>query len=351
VEYLLEAGRKIARRSILIPTTDDGAVFVADYAAALKECFLFPNQSPELARTLASKKGMYYLSKRLGIPTPETAFPQSREDVLTLMKSATFPIMLKGIDGVRLRRRTGKTMVIVRTERELVEHYDAMEDPDEPNLMLQEYIPGGDDTIWMFNGYFNQCSDPLVAFTGKKIRQSPVYTGSTSLGVCLENESVEKTTKQFMKAIGYKGIVDIGYRYDARDGQYKVLDVNPRIGGTFRLFVAEDGLDVARAFYLDLTGQPVAHAAARRGRKWIVEDCDLISSFRYHRDGRLTLKEWLRSLRGIEEAAFFAFDDPLPFVILCLRDAVRLFGRVCSTALRIMTRKQRTGQGLLEIPR
>jgi len=43
-------------------------------------------------------------------------------------------------------------MFIIRTARELLEYYDRTEDPANPNIMLQEYIPGGDDTVWMFNG-------------------------------------------------------------------------------------------------------------------------------------------------------------------------------------------------------
>src|SRR2546430_17218802 len=168
-------------------------------------------------------------------------------------------------------------MVIVRSPSELLERYDRMEDPESPNLMLQEYIPGGDDCVWMFNGYFNENSDCLFAMTGKKIRQAPVYTGYTSLGICLENETVKKTTIEFMKKIGYRGILDIGYRYDARDGKYKLLDVNPRIGSTFRLFVAENGIDVVQALYLDLTGRPVVPGAAREGRQWFVADQDLVS--------------------------------------------------------------------------
>src|SRR4029077_19384292 len=94
------------------------------------------------------------------------------------------------------------------------------------------------------------------------------------------NDTVLRTTAAFMQAIGYRGILDIGYRYDRRDGQYKVLDVNPRIGCTFRLFAATNGMDVARALYLDMTGQPVAPARAADGRKWIVEDFDLFSALR-----------------------------------------------------------------------
>jgi D-aspartate ligase len=322
VEYMLSVGRKIGQRSILIPLgTDDSAIFVADHAAALKEWFLIPNQAPGLVRSLSNKKEMYFLAKKFRIPTAETIFPQSRKDVADFLKTGAFPVMLKGIDGLRLKKRTGKKMVIARTGRELMELYDAMEDPENPNLMLQEYIPGGDDTIWMFNGYFNENSDCLAAFTGKKIRQFPPYTGSTSLGVCLPNETIEKATKEFMKAIGYKGILDIGYRYDERDGRYKVLDINPRLGGTFRLFVAENGMDVVRALYLDLTGQSLPPVVPVPGRKWIVEDSDIVSCLRYRRDSKLTVGEWLKSLRGIEEGAYFASDDLLPFLLMSLRGA------------------------------
>ena len=221
--------------------------------------------------------------------------------------------MLKGIDGTRLQRRMGRKMVIVRSERELAAEYTRLEEPGAHNLMLQEYIPGGDDTVWMFNGYFNTDSDCLVAFTGKKLRQHAVHVGATSLGICLPNQAIAELTTSFMKRVGYCGILDIGYRYDARDGVYKLLDPNPRIGCTFRLFVAQNGMDVARCLYLDLTGQPVPAAVPRWGRKWIVEDWDVESCLDYRREGSLTLRQWAASLRGIEEWAWFAADDLGPF--------------------------------------
>jgi predicted ATP-grasp superfamily ATP-dependent carboligase len=225
--------------------------------------------------------------------------------------------MVKATDAERLRQRVGRTKVVVRTRQELLALYRRAEDREEPNLLLQEFIPGED---WMFDGYFNKDSRCLFGVTGKKIRRFPVNTGVTSLGVCLRNETVERTTTAFMKAIGYQGILDIGYRYDRRDGQYKVLDVNPRIGCTFRLFAGANGMDVARALYLDMTGQQVRSAHAVEGRKWIVEDYDLLSALRSERDGTLTLGDWVSSLRGIQEAACFALDDPLPFLLMWLED-------------------------------
>ncbi|MDQ6699960.1 MAG: hypothetical protein M3Z36_07225, partial [Acidobacteriota bacterium] len=82
VELLLEAGRSIGRRSILIPTTDNSAIFVAAHADRLREWFQFQEMPITLVNALCSKKDMFFLAKRLGIPSPECLFPESRADVL-----------------------------------------------------------------------------------------------------------------------------------------------------------------------------------------------------------------------------------------------------------------------------
>jgi D-aspartate ligase len=314
-ERLLQIGREVGSslRPLLIPTDDDSCLFVADHAAALKESFLFPDQPPGLTRSLSSKKQMYYLCKKFGIPVAETSFPQSREDVIEFSKNAAFPVMLKGIDTLALRRRTGVKMVVVEDAETLLKRYEEMETPEAPNLMLQEYLPGT-QRVWMFDGYFNAQSECLFGLTANMMRQYPAYTGVTSLGVCYFNDTVARQTKKFMAALGYRGPLDIGYKYDERTGQYKTIDVNPRIGMTFRLLVDSAGMDVARAFYLDMTGQPVPVGEPREGRKWMVENFDLVSSPRYVRDGKLGFRGWLRSYRGVEETSWFAPDDPVPFL-------------------------------------
>ena len=65
-------------------------------------------------------------------------------------------------------------------------------------------------------------------------------------------------------------------------------------------------------------------AQAADGRKWIVEDFDLFSAIRSWRDGMLKLSDWVSSLRGVEEAACFSLDDPLPFLMMGLADCCEL---------------------------
>jgi predicted ATP-grasp superfamily ATP-dependent carboligase len=179
--------------------------------------------------------------------------------------------------------------------------------------MLQEYIPGGDDTIWMFDGYFDQNSECRFGITGRKIRQTPPHKGSTSLGICEHNTTVYDLTTRFMKAIGYTGILDIGFRIDSRDGLYKLLDPNPRIGSTFRLFVGTNGMDTVRYLYMDVTGQALPESKPCEGRKWVAEGPDIHAFSIYRREGLLTFGQWLTSFRGVQECAWFAVDDLKPF--------------------------------------
>jgi predicted ATP-grasp superfamily ATP-dependent carboligase len=311
--FLARMGRTFETRPVLVPTDDATAMLVAESRPELSDLFVVPEQPFGVVRELYRKQEFFHLCKAHGVPTPECAFPRGERDVVDFGRQAAFPVVVKAIEGARIRRAGGFPTAIVRDPGELLAAYRQMEDPQAPNLMLQEYIPGGEDSVWMFNGYFNARSECLFGITGHKIRQTPPYKGMTSLGICRANALVDELTRQFMKAIGYRGILDIGYRFDARDGRYKALDANPRVGATFRLFVSAEQLDVIRALYLDLTGQPVPATRAVEGRKWFVEDRDLNSFLKYRRDGRMTLREWLASFRGVQESAWFAGDDLRPF--------------------------------------
>jgi D-aspartate ligase len=316
VSGLIEIGARLGRRAVLIATSDETTQLVSDHADRLREHFWFQDNSSTLVRQLASKREMFGLALKHNVPTPQTVFPQRIEDVMAYAETGAFPVMLKGIYGNRLEARTRKKMAIVETPGDLLAAYREMEDPEQPNLMLQEYIPGGDDQVYIFNGYFNRDSECLAGFTGYKVRQFPVHVGCASLGECRWIPEVAETTVRFMKEIGYRGILDIGYRLDARDGKYKVLDINPRVGQAFRLFVARNDHDIVKALYLDFTGQPQPPIVRRDGRRWLIEDYDLISSYHYYREGTLGFWRWLRSFRGVEEGMWFSWRDPAPFLLM-----------------------------------
>lgn len=317
VLHSLHRLREKIGRSVLIAVDDVSSLFIADHAAALGDWFIFPRQPAGLERALSSKREMYRLCQVHGVPAPLSHFPESESELLTGAQGHTYPTVLKAINAGDAPAGSPRVSIL-GDESELIAAYRQMQPPGGRNVMLQEYVPGAPDTVWMFNGYFDSDSECRVGFTGRKLRQSPPYTGATTLGVCVENATVRETTLRFMKAIGYRGILDIGYRFDERDGQYKLLDVNPRIGGTFRLFLGSGGIDVLRAMYLDLTGREIPATSPIAGRRWLVEPLDLASSITYLRRRDITPRSWAQSFRGVQELAWFAPDDPLPGLAMCV---------------------------------
>lgn len=325
VDALLTLSTKLDKRPILIATSDETAITVAEYHERLSEAYLIAQNSGTLVATLADKMTMFGLAREHGLPAPSTILPSSLEEARSYSRTVSYPVVLKGAMGNRLYERTGKKMVFVHSADELLEQYRLLEDPERPNLMIQEVIPGGDDQVFIFNGYFDRESDCLLGYTGRKIRQFPVHVGCASLGECCWVPEVAEITTTFMKKIGYRGILDIGYRKDPRDGNYKVLDINPRVGQAFRIFVSDNDLDVVRALYLDLTGQEIPDSPRREGRRWIIEDYDLTSTIHYFQERSLTFREWLSSFRRLEEGAWFSVRDPVPFLLMLGRLAAQTF--------------------------
>jgi predicted ATP-grasp superfamily ATP-dependent carboligase len=320
---LLDLASRIGRRAVLYATDDAGAIFLAEHGDALREAFLFPAPPDDLPRRLAGKYSMFQLCRDLGVPTPQAMLAWSPGEAAGFAAQVGFPLIAKlttpwrGAAGQRLRSTT-----IVRTPPELRE-ICARAHETSTGLMLQEYIPPAPGQDWFFHGYVDQAGRCEPAFTGVKDRSYPAYAGLTSLGRSVPNSRLREQVTAMTAAIGFRGLADLDLRFDPRDAQYKLLDFNPRLGAQFRLFTTGAGVDVARAAYLDLTGQPVAAGEMTRGRRFLVENYDPLGAVGYWRRGELGLRSWVRSLRRVDEVAWLARDDLRPFVLMCARMAWR----------------------------
>jgi predicted ATP-grasp superfamily ATP-dependent carboligase len=307
VDFFLLIGRQFETKPILLTFADWVAILIEEHADELQQAFRFPRAQTPVIRRLADKWEMYLLAKQLGVPVPETARPQSRDDVLAFLQNARFPVVIKDADAYLIQQISKE---IVHTPEDVLDRFDRAAARGTPNLILQEYIPGETQSGWMCNGYFGRESQCHAIFTANKIRQVNA-TGICSIAVVLPNPEVMEQTQRLMQGVGYQGACGVGYRYDVRDGKYKIHDINPRVSGVLRLFCASNGMDVARICYLDLTGQPIPPSTVPAGRKWMLED-DIFSAIQAARAGKLTFVGWLKSLWGVKETHWFAFDDPAP---------------------------------------
>jgi predicted ATP-grasp superfamily ATP-dependent carboligase len=269
---------------------------------------------------VAGKFSLHELCRGLDIPSPAAAVPPTAAAAREFAAQAGYPLIAKLTTPWASSLRSTS---ILTGPAELDDAFRAC-DREGAGLMLQEFIPGGPDTDWFFHGYCDATSLCRPAFTGVKERSYPAHAGLTSLGRAEPNAVLRDQVTQLLGKLGYQGLLDLDLRLDRRDGRYKLLDFNPRLGAQFRLFATAGGLDLAAAAYLDLTGQPAGDTEQAPGRRFVVENYDPLGALGYWRRGELSPAGWLASLRGISEAAWFARDDLRPFGLMCLRMGWRL---------------------------
>jgi D-aspartate ligase len=326
---LLRLAGRIGRQAVLIPTDDAGSIFLAEHGEVLRQAFLFPSPPAGLPRRVAGKYSMYQMCREFGVPCPQAVVPQSAAEAREFAARVGFPLIAKlttpwaaaqapGLSGAKLRSTT-----IVRDFPELNGVRESCETHG-AGLMLQEFIPGGPGQDWFFHGYCDAGSVCRPAFTGVKERSYPAHTGLTSLGHSAPNSRLSQQVSELLARLSYQGIVDLDLRLDARDGTYKLLDFNPRLGAQFRLFRDGAGMDVVLAAYLDLTGGRVPESEQITGRTFLVESYDPLSALAHWRRGELGLRSWLASVRKVDETAWFARDDLRPFGLMCMRMGWRM---------------------------
>ena len=208
---------------------------------------------------------------------------------------------------------------VVRDERELLARYPT---GALPPVLMQEYIPQEHAEDWITHLYCGAGGTPRVVFTGLKLRSWPPYAGVTTRAVALRNSCLAELAAGLCRRIGYSGPADLDWRYDRRDGRYKLVDFNPRAGAQFRLFQNADGIDVVRAMHLDLTGRDVPDSPQDENRDFVAGQLDLPSAAVWLRDEH-RLPPGLFSRRRTERA-WLCRDDPLP----AAADAIRFAGVV-----------------------
>ncbi|MFC1407995.1 ATP-grasp domain-containing protein [Streptacidiphilus sp. N1-12] len=324
VRLLLAIGRSIGRRSVPVPTDDEAALLLAEHADRLAEHFLLPPVPTGLPRRLADKAALHRLCLEHGVPTPRSRAPGDHEALVAIGRDWGYPLVLKNLAAwTRLRSPAVGHTTVVHDERELLA---ACPPGSAPSVLVQECIPAGQAEDWITHLYCAADGGPPIVLTGLKIRSWPPNAGVTTRARALANPVLAEQAAEFCRRVGYRGVADLDWRLDRRDGQYKLVDFNPRTGAQFRLMETVDGLDVVRALHLDLTGRPVPRTAQRLARGFALGQLDLPSAAVWAWQQRRRPSDLLPR-RGTERA-WLCRDDPAP----ALAEAVRFGGTVARWA-------------------
>jgi D-aspartate ligase len=313
VARLLEVGECLGRATILLPVDDEASSLAAIHFSRLSKYFIRPRMDPQLPGTLASKWGLYRLCIANGVPTPLTTCANSASEAFAAAEQIGYPVVVKNSEPwLRLTAAVCGSTTRISTPEDLQRLAENWKPGAE--VVVQEFIPDASAEDWIVHAYCGRDGDTVVAYAGRKFRSWPPRAGVTTAAMVFDNEELCSLARSFCSAVGYRGIADMDWRYDRRDGKYKLVDFNPRLGANFRLFVTPENLDVVRAIHLDLTSRKVPAAGVESGRTFKVENLDWAAWLRTRSPMPASPGSGPRS----HELAWFAIDDLLPFFVMLL---------------------------------
>jgi predicted ATP-grasp superfamily ATP-dependent carboligase len=232
---------------------------------------------------------------------------------------------VKPSEGHRFVARFGVKMFRVESAEDLVARYEQASQAG-CDVVLQEFVPGNDATGVNYNSYWWN-GTPLVEFTAVKVRGGPPAVGSPRVLQSRLVPEVFEPGRAILGAVGFSGYACTEFKRDARDGRFKLMEVNVRHNLSSALAVG-CGINFPLLQYRHLLhGVEPQVAGFDEGIFWIDLLRDVGYSVSRRRAERYTLAELLRPYVGRHVFATPSWEDPGPFVRECGALLARLVAR------------------------
>jgi predicted ATP-grasp superfamily ATP-dependent carboligase len=266
VSFLADLGERLEQSAPIFPTHDEPLNAIARGAERLGVRFRYPFPEWDVLSRVQSKRAQLEAAGEAGVAVPRTLNPGSVEEARLAGAELGYPVLIKPSATEGFRRRFGRPFRC-ENERELEQAY-AQAEPYEP--MVQEIVPGGDDRLYTLGSYLAEDGQALGLFCGRKLRQTPPRVGTCRVGEAVWTEDVVRQGLALLRALRFHGISQVELKLDPRDGQLKLMEVNPRLWQWHGL-AAACGVDVPLIAYRDLVGERPAPASANgRRRRWAI---------------------------------------------------------------------------------
>jgi D-aspartate ligase len=311
VDAVLEVGQRLGLKGwVLFPTRDETVAAFSRHRSRLAEFFRVTTPDWDCVRWAWDKTNTHILAKELGIPAPETWNPRSLEELSALYPR--LPLAIKPAVKENFFYATGAKAWRADTPEQLNQLFIKASQQIKPEeIMVQEIIPGDGERQFSYCAFFRD-GRPHSTLVAVRKRQHPREFGRAATYVeSIELPVIEELAERFLKAINYYGLVEIEFKQDPRDGQYKLLDVNARTWG-FHSLGFPAGVDFPYLLYADQLGEQLDHCRGQSGIGWLRLITDLPTAWSQLLLGQLGVGSYLNSLQRTRVESVFCWKDPLP---------------------------------------
>jgi len=315
-------------RAVLVPCTDDATLAVARLPAELRERFPACVAPAETIERLSDKGRLLETLDRVGVPHPETWDVASAADVAAVPDGGWAGAFLKPRDSQRFFAAYKRKGVWVHSREEAVRELERLIEAGF-GMVVQWYVPGPRRNHVFLDGFRDRRGTVQGLVARRRIRMWPPDFGNNSAFVSIpvaEIAEARDSLARLLDAVGYRGTFSAEFKQDARDGAFKLLEVNVR-PWWYVEFAQRCGFNAPQMMYDDALGRDVTPARPGEvGRRLVYIYYDAVACWHDWVRGELTLAEWTDGWLGAD-TALFAWDDPAPRVRSSARWAWRWLSR------------------------
>ena len=299
IESLLALAEKLREPVPIFAVADPHLDAIARNYARLKDRFVFPFADGETLERLRNKRFQAAAAAAAGISTPQTVDRPAAD--------LTFPVIVKSSDSARFVQAFGVKGFRCDSLEELEEVFERAR---KLSPIVQEWIPGPDRDLYLVGAYLSLGGEPLGVVTCRKLKQFPPEIGTIRVGEAFPVPALAERAVAFLQAAECYGPSDVEFKLDARDGEFKFIEVNPRLV-QWQGLAAAAGVDLAEIAYRDLThsrAKPVRQTG--EVKRWAIT---FLTGSGHERPGLSGSGPAMARLPYVD--AVFALDDPWPSVV------------------------------------
>jgi predicted ATP-grasp superfamily ATP-dependent carboligase len=311
-KLLLSKNSQRLHGHILFPLSDEAIEYMAKRQEQLSAHYILDPATAAMRRDFLNKERTLELAAAAGFDIPRF-WPIKTEKDLEAVRGARFPVVLKPLHTHKFSKVFGRKLFVIESDFDELARRVREAHAQGFEVFIVELVPGPDDLLSSYYAYVNRNGEFLYHFTKRVIRRYPVNRGN---GCFHKTEWLPETAalgRALFQKLGLRGIGNVEFKRDPRDGKLKLIEINTRFTAAQEL-LTRAGAPLDLVVYCDLTGQPVPRFETYRQnlRLWYPQR-DFLSYLELRRSGQLSLSGWLRSTWPfVHVMPLVDITDPMP---------------------------------------
>ncbi|WP_192498491.1 carboxylate--amine ligase [Halorussus halophilus] len=231
----------------LIPVGHQTTKLVSEHRDRFTELTDVPVTDYQRFRRGWDKAETFEAAKEADIPMPRTECPDSISEARAIADDIGFPVVVKA------RTSSGsRGLEFVETREEFDRAYRRVSE-SYPRPLVQERVPQS-GSMYGAAFVYDEDTELHAQFACEFLREYPPSGGPSTFHESIGREDLLEYGSRLLETLEWQGVALVEFKLDPRDGEPKLMEVNPRLWSSLHLAVFS-GVDFPWLVYQHARGE------------------------------------------------------------------------------------------------